>query len=281
MEFFKVILYYPFLNLLTLFVWLVPGHNVIWGIILLTLLVRFALLVPSRKQAESQRKMQQVNPLLEELKREYGKDREGLAKAQMQLYKDHEINPFSSCLVLLIQFPVLIILNYAILHGLDASSPHLYSWIPRPETIHTMLFGIDLLKPDPTFIFPIVTGVVQFFAMQQALPVTARLFKKRGTAGSTAPADPMMSMQRNMGLLMPFFIFFVARGLPAAMAVYWTISTLFTIVQQHSVNRRMKLKTEPLPLLKKEAKEVIKEVQTVPKTESKKGGVKVTVRKKS
>jgi YidC/Oxa1 family membrane protein insertase len=276
----RVLIYYPFINLLSFFIWLVPGHNAAWGIILLTLVVRFILLVPSRRAAQSQRKINQMQPLLEELKAEYGTDRQGLATAQMDLYKKNGINPFASCLPLLIQLPILIILYRTVLHGLDLNNPHLYAWLPRAPFINTSLFGINLLKPDHTYILPILAAALQFFQAKMILPPV-----KPEVAGQRP--DPAQMVQRQSVYLFPLLTFTAAIKFPAGAALYWTISTLFTVIQQYYVNKEKLALTGLVEAEKKadkahpenvvkahKVKEVIEEASKA------KNGVTVTVRRK-
>lgn len=276
--FIKTILYYPFLNLLTFFVWLVPGHHVAWGIIFLTLTVRFALYLPTKKQAESQRRTMELSPFLQELKEEYGNDKQGLALAQMELYKKNGINPFSSCLTALIQLPILFILYYAILHGIDGNSPHLYSWLPRPENVQTVLFGIDLLKPDTTFVLPVIAAALQFWQM--------RLTLAKVKPAKNGELDPAVASQKTMVYIFPLLTLFIAGQFPAGVALYWVVSTAFSVVQQLAVNKQdLKLtglttvvaeadKKHPEFKHSSEMKKELVEEKTA------KGGVKVTVRKK-
>jgi len=278
--FLKLILYYPFLNILTFFIWLVPGHNAAWGIIFLTLFVRFILLLPSKRAAESQRKINQMQPLLEELKAEYGEDRQGLATAQMDLYKKNGINPFASCLPLLIQLPILIILYQAVLHGLQPNNPFLYAWVPRPEFINTSFFGINLLKTDHTFILPIIAAGLQFIQARMILPPV------RPEIAGQQP-DPALMVQRQSVYLFPILTFTAAIRFPAGAALYWVISTIFTVIQQYFVNKQ-KLSLTGLTAAEKTAEiahpenvEKAHHVKEVLEEASKgKDGVKVTVRRK-
>src|ERR1044072_309292 len=161
MNIFNVLLYYPLLYLPTFFIWATPCHFAAVGIILLTLVVRFILIIPSKRAAQAQRKMTQLAPLLEDLKKEYGDDKQGMAVAQMDLYKKNNINPFSSCGLALVQLPVLYLLFRAIRDGLALDNPHIYNWMPHLNSIDTNLFGINLLSLDHTYILPILAAALQ------------------------------------------------------------------------------------------------------------------------
>jgi YidC/Oxa1 family membrane protein insertase len=279
-ELFRIIFYYPFINLLNFFIWLVPGHNVVWGIILLTLVVRFLLLLPSKRAAQAQRKMMELQPLIEELKSEYGDDKQGLAAAQMELFKKNKINPFGSCVPLLIQFPILIVLYHAILDGIHNPS-HLYTWLPRPDSIDTTLFGIELTKADPTLILPLIAAVLQYFQMRLTLP------KQLKTA--SGEPNPGVMAQRQMMYVLPAITLFISLRLPAGVPIYWAVTTLFSIIQQKGVNKE-KLKLEGVSKViadaeRKHPEHAVKSTPEVKKLlaaeeSSTKKGVTVTVRRK-
>jgi len=276
---FTILLVYPLLNLLAFFIWISPAHNAVIGIILLTLVVRFALLVPSKRAAQSQRKMQELQPLMDELKKEYGTDQQALANAQMELWKKNGINPFASCLPILIQFPILYGLYFAISRGLG-DTQHLYSWVPHVTSFPTHFLWLQLLKPDPYFILPVIAAALQYVQLWMTLP------KTKGPATDSAQA-----MQRQTLYILPLLTLFIANRFPSGVAVYWIATTLFSIVQQYYVNKE-KLKLTGLTSVVKEVEAVhpenkidaekvlstYKELE-VSSTENKKG-VSVTVRKR-
>jgi YidC/Oxa1 family membrane protein insertase len=277
-EFFSFILYYPFLNLLTFFIWVTPGHYAAVGVILLTLFVRLLLLIPSKRAAQGQRKLSQLQPLMKELKNDYKGDQAGLAAAQMELYKKNGVNPFSSCGLLLIQLPILYILYHTIVHGLTPNNPHLYEWIPRPEFINTDFFGINLLSPDQTFVLPILAAVLQYFQTRMTLPPPAP-----GTE-----VDPQVTVQRNMMYFFPLFTLFFASRFPAGAALYWVVTTLFSVIQQYFVNKeRYTLKgvekvVDNAEKAHPEATARLERVEAeVLDKKVGKGGVSLTVRKKN
>lgn len=282
--FIKVCIYYPFINLLTFLIWLIPGHNAAVGVILITLLVRLVLIAPSRNAAKSQRRMMELQPLLDELKAEYGDDRQGLAMAQMELYKKNNINPFGSCLPLLIQLPVLVALYRAILNGITPNNPHLYSWTLRPDVINNSFFGINILKPDHTFVLLILTAILQFVQTKMMIP-------KANPNANPKPGeiDPA-AMQRQMAYVLPIMTLVIFKNLPAGILIYLTVTTLFSIIQQYYVNQE-KLKLTGVsgainaveskhPEHKVDAEKLRGSYKELEETTSVQKGVSVTVRKK-
>lgn len=171
----------------------------------------------------------QLQPLLDDLKAEYADDKQGLATAQMELYKKNEINPFSSCGQSIIQLVVLVILYHAIRDGLVLNNPNLYSWLPKPPFINNSLFGIDLLKPDKYLILPILASIVQFMQIRLTMP------KHKKVEGQTAA--PSQAINQNLLYAMSLFPILIGKSLPAGIALYWVVSTLFMVIQQYYVNK--------------------------------------------
>src|SRR4051812_37319042 len=104
------VIYRPLLNILVFLHNIIPGHDIGVVIILTTILIRLALAPSFHKSLKSQKTMNELQPKLNQVREKYKDDKEGQAKAMMELYKDHKINPLSSCLPLLIQLPILIAL---------------------------------------------------------------------------------------------------------------------------------------------------------------------------
>jgi len=218
----KTILYRPLFNALIFLVWLIPGHNVAWAIIILTIIIRLILLPSSLSATRQQKRMRDLQPEIQELQEKYKNDKQTQSQALIKFYRENKINPLGSCLPLLIQLPILIVLYYVFLRGLDtARFDLLYSFTPHPETIKTVFLGIDLAKPD-RFILPVIAGILQFIQGRQTMPPTQ--------PGKGQEMQSMISKQ--MLYLLPVFTVFVAGRLPAALPLYWIITTAFAIVQQ-------------------------------------------------
>src|SRR3989344_7723784 len=103
---FNLILVYPLLNLLVFAYHYIPDIGVV--IILITVLSRLVLLPSFHKSLKHQKLMQNLQPKINEIKEKYKGDKQAEMQAMMELYKQHDFNPLSSCLPLLIQLPILI-----------------------------------------------------------------------------------------------------------------------------------------------------------------------------
>lgn len=233
-SFLKTILYKPLFNALVFFIWLIPGNNVGIAIIILTIIIRLILLPSSAKAIKAQKQLKDLQPALEKIKEKYKDNKEGQAKATMAFYQQNKINPFSSCLPLLIQFPVLIILYYVFRAGLDTSrfDELLYSFTPVPEAVNTIFLGVDLAQPS--IYLAIIAGLFQFIqARQMTLTSSKTKDKKEGQAKEQKTGDMIQeSLGKQMTYLMPIFTVIIAMKLPAALAVYWIVTTIFAVIQQ-------------------------------------------------
>ncbi|MBU4369244.1 YidC/Oxa1 family membrane protein insertase [Patescibacteria group bacterium] len=231
-EFFKIILYEPLLNLLVVFYNLIPGHDLGIAIIILTLVLKLLLFPLSRKSIKSQKALKDLQPKLEELKKKYVNQKDKQAQAMMSLYKENKVNPFSSCLPLLIQLPILIAVFQVFRVGLSDSSLPIYSFIHNPGTLNIMAFGIlDLAKASP--ILALVTGILQYLQMKAF--TTEQPDKKVIKQSGAKDENMMATMNKQMKFMMPALTVFIGITLPSGLMLYWLASLLFTILEQKLV----------------------------------------------
>lgn len=239
---FRTFISAPFLNLLILIASVLPGHNLGIAIILLTLVVKIVLFFPTQHALEGQKKMQMLQPKIEALKAKYNGDAAKIQEETMKLWKEHKINPFQSCLPMLIQFPILIGLFYVIRDGSDLTlSRHLIYDVYQnlPWHFGTYFLGLDLLKPS-IIIMPPLLVVLQFLQMKLTFSIQKRKKNKDAVVDASkekAPASPQDMQQKMMLYGLPIMIGVFALQFPSAVALYWGVSTLFAIGQQMIVNR--------------------------------------------
>jgi len=227
------VFYKPILNTLIFFISTLSGNSLGWGIILLTILIKLILLVPNHKALRAQKQMQRVQPQLDALKKKHKDNPKRLANETMKIWQKHKVNPMSSCLPILIQFPVLIALFYVVKDGLDFINPHLlYASLKSFDAslIEPVFLGlIDLTKIN-IFVLPIIIGLLQFGQMKLTLGKTLK--NQPAAAGSLMPM-----MNKTMIYFMPVLIAVFTASLPAAVGFYWGTSTIFGIGQQIVVNK--------------------------------------------
>ena len=228
-KFFHTILWQPLFNLLILFYIYIPNLGV--AIILLTLLIRTILYPLQGKAAKSQLALQAIQPKLKEVQAKYKDDKEAQAKAMMALYKTEGINPFSGFLVMLIQFPVLIVLYRLFWQGIQEENfQYLYSFVQRPETINSIFLGMDL--NEPSMILAILVGIAFFVQAKLSTP-KKKPKKQQGTKGMFGEM-----FQKQMLYVFPIFIVFILFRLPSALGLYLLISGIFTAFQQYLAKKK-------------------------------------------
>lgn len=175
------------------------------GIIIATLIVRFAMLPLMMKQIKSTKAMQTMQPELAKLKEKYSsKDQATQQKLQqetMALYSKYGVNPLAGCLPMLIQMPIL----FGFFHA-----------ITRTEAIAQQHFlWFDLGIPDQFYILPVLAAITTFLSQKLSM-------------ATTAGDNPQMKV---MLYMMPAMILLSGLSLPSALALYWVVGNIFTVFQ--------------------------------------------------
>lgn len=187
---------------------LVPNYGV--AIILLTVAIRILFWPVTHKSTQSMRKLQELQPLMNEIKVKFKNDPKRMQEETMALYRKHKVNPMGGCLPMLIQIPVFIALYRVLASAIELRlAPFLWiADLSEPE--HIVLFAG---QPIPLNILPLVmTGGMVW---QQLL---------------TPAGDP--SQQRMMTVFMPLMMLFFFYNMPSALVLYWTVNQFIMIGQQ-------------------------------------------------
>jgi YidC/Oxa1 family membrane protein insertase len=227
--FFKQILYIPFYNLLIFFAWITHG-SIGWAIIIVTILIRILLLAPSLKAVKATTKLQALQPKMNEIKEKYKGDAKKQNEETMKMYKEAGASPLGCCGPMIIQIVVVMILYKVFFIGFDTANYNLlYDFTPRPDVINKIFIGLDMSKPE-LWVLPILAGLLQLALSLMTLP----------KVDPTKKADPAVAMNRQMAFLFPIMTIFIGRSLPSGLALYWIITTIFSIAQQYYVNKVIK-----------------------------------------
>jgi YidC/Oxa1 family membrane protein insertase len=229
---YQIIAYQPILNVLVF----LYNHTLDLGIsiILLTILIKLFLWPLSRKAIKSQKEMQEIQPKLDALKKQYADNKAELGKATMDLYKEHKINPLSSCLPMLIQLPFLFAVFRVLRVGMSEDLSLVYSFLAKPTTFQAISFGfMDLSKPS--IYLAVLAGAAQFIQAKMMLA------KNNKTADGKDQADDMSAiMNKQMVYIFPVVTIVFGFSLPGGLTLYWFMFTFFTIVQQYLVLKTSK-----------------------------------------
>lgn len=176
------------------------------SIIVVTILIKIALLPLTLKQDKSMKEMKKIQPELEKLKEKYANDKQMLNIKTMELYKEHKVNPLGGCLPLLLQLPILFALFGVLRSGI----------IPADSSF----LWLKLTDKDPYYILPILNGAVSFF--QQKLM-------------GSADSNPQM---KNMMYIFPVMMIYISYRMPSGLQLYWLTSSILAVVQQYFIMKK-------------------------------------------
>ncbi len=229
---FHTIFYQPIFNALIGLYNLVGDIGI--AIIILTVLLKLVLWPLTQKSLHSQKMLQSLQPKLKVLQEKHKDDKQALTQATMHLYKEEKVNPFSSCLPLLIQLPFLFALYQVLVDGLHSKSfESLYGFVHNPGTINVMSLGF-LNLAVASIPLAIVAGAAQFWQakMMPRPPIPAN-------AGPGAKDESTMAiMNKQMLYLAPAMTIFIGVKLPGGLALYWVVMSLLTVLQQYLVFKK-------------------------------------------
>ena len=218
---FDALFFQPILALLTFIYQRVAFYDLGIAIIGLTLVIRVVLLPFFYKSAKDQALMRKLQPYVDEIKQKHKHDREKQGQALMTLYREHKLNPFSSFFVIIVQLPI-----FFALFKLFRNSEFLI------ETFHnTTLIGLVSLG-ETSIILTVAAGALQY--VQGILSIGKSKEKKQPTQ-----KEPLKQFGKTMIYVAPALTFFILINLPAALALYWVASTLFSVGQQIIINRKL------------------------------------------
>jgi YidC/Oxa1 family membrane protein insertase len=237
---FNVVLYKPIFNIFVLLYNIVPGHDL--GIVILgiTILIRIVLYPLTSSSIKAQKSLQELQPKMDELKKKHAEDKQALAQATMELYKTHQVNPFKSCLPMLIQLPILIALYLVLQNGINSSNlgETLYSFVHNPGILNPISFGfLDLSKPQ--YILAVLAGFAQFLQSKSLMAKNpSGTISKTSESGEKKQEDMMAAMNKQMIYFMPIMTVLIGLRLPAGLTLYWFLSTLLMWLQQLFLSKK-------------------------------------------
>ena len=227
----------PFVNVL-LFIYSLVWQNFGIAIILFTILIRMVTYPLMAQQIKGTQGMQdlQKNEKWLEVQAKYKNDKEKLAQEQMALYKELGINPFASCLPMIIQFPIIIGLYQAIIQSM-ASTPmdllrlvrHVYPGFLDPAALiplNNQFLWMNLGQPERLIILGVGVPVLAILVV-----ITTYLQSKLMTPPTANPKDQTSQMTGMMNLYMPIFMGWLAFTLSSGLSLYFVVSNLFGIIQ--------------------------------------------------
>jgi len=195
------------------------------------------------KSMKSQKAMQEIQPKLQKIQKEYKGNQAKIAEETMKIWKQHKVNPMGSCLPILLQAPIMIGVFYAVKSGFSFHHEYLlYDFLPQIDflTLNTNFLGILELTQRNYIILPLIVGGLQFFQIKLSMVKKKKEKsekKKDDNKQNDNMADSMQAMQSSMLYVMPLMIAFFCASFPAGIGLYWGSSTAYGIVQQIFINK--------------------------------------------
>jgi YidC/Oxa1 family membrane protein insertase len=224
---FHTILYQPLFNGLVYFYTTIAFNDLGVAIIVLTIVIRILLFPLFYKGFKNQTIMQRIQPEIKRLQETHKHDKEKMATAMMEVYERHHVNPFSSILLILLQLPILIALYQVFLNGFgDQALTDLYPFVQNPGHLNATLFHLIDLK-GKSILLVILAAVCQYYQGVLSL----------GVRKGDEQKEPHQQMAKTMVWIGPILTVVVLGALPAAVGLYWFISSLFSIGQQWYINK--------------------------------------------
>ncbi|MDP6433387.1 MAG: membrane protein insertase YidC [Candidatus Scalindua sp.] len=213
-------------KILNMFYGVIPNYGV--SILLLTFLVKLVLFPLTRKSQMSMVRMQQLQPLIAQLKEKHKGDKQKVGQEQMKLFKQHGVNPMSGCFPILLQLPVFFALFRTLQNSFEMRQAPFVSWVT------------DLSEPDKLFHLPFTIPFLGEWFNILPLIMGAASFVQMKLTPKTTGDDPSAKMQQTMMKMMPLIFPVILYNFPSGLTLYWTTSTMISIGEQILIRRSVK-----------------------------------------
>lgn len=198
------------------------------AIILFTVIIKILLYPLTLKQMKSMRKMMELQPKMKELQKKFGHDKQRLNQKIMELYSKEKVNPYSGCLPILIQLPILWAFYRTLMrfpYGNDASA-----WFLGFNL--TQAYGFTL---SYHLLLPIVAGLTTY--------LMTKVSTATNTKATGAPAGAEQS-QKFMTIFMPLFLAYIVATVPSGLGLYIITMNVMSILQTIYINKKLELEQE-------------------------------------
>jgi YidC/Oxa1 family membrane protein insertase len=197
---------------------LIPNYGLV--IIVFSIIIKIALHPLTRTSMKSMKKMQALQPMMNEIREKYKEDSQKMNQAVMNLYKEYGVNPAAGCLPLLLQMPILFALYAVFRSSIELRQASFVWWIQDlsiPDSIAKLPFTLPFLGINEVSGLALAMGITMF--IQQKMTVT----------------DPR---QKNMVWMMPILMTLLFNSLPSGLNLYYFVFNLLSIGQQFWVNKQ-------------------------------------------
>ncbi len=235
---YNTIIFNPLYNGLIYLFDAIPWIDAGIAVIIFTIIVRLILFPLSKKSIVTQVRMKEIEPELNKLKQNEP-DKQKQALAVMALYKQKGVNPFASFFFLFLQLPIIYTLySIFIRSGLPAvKTDLLYGFVAVPHINMTFLGLIDISQKS--IILALIAAAAQYFQLHYSI-ASQTVPSQTPHNGKPSALDAAQSMTKSMKYIFPVIVFLISYNISAIVAIYWAISSLFTLGQELVVRRHLK-----------------------------------------
>ena len=231
-----------------------PAGGITWAlsIIFLVVTIRILLFRLFIRQVKSQRAMQEIQPEIQKLRKQYGSDRQGFSQAVMALQKERGVNPLAGCLPILPQIPVFISL-FHVLRRLTPTAQGLYGWSTEltQQAATAKMFGVapisaSLVMQEPkksqVLAIPGVTqgGITAVAIGLIIVMVFTSYYTQRQIMKRSGPVEGQAAMVQKLMLYgMPLGLLVSSSFFTIGVLLYWFTNTLWTLGQQFYILKKL------------------------------------------
>lgn len=218
----------PISKLVLIFMNFLHGFIANYGVIILIIstLTKVVFWPLSEKSFRSMREMQNLQPLMAELKKRYADDQQEMNRQLMKIYKDRGVNPLGGCMPMVVQMPIFFALYSVLRSSIDLRNAPFMLWIDNlaaPDVLFSMPFSLPVLGTS--------------FSLLPLLMGAAMLWQSK--MGSTAAmSGPAAQQQAIMKWAMPIVFIFIFYKMPSGLVLYWLVNTVLSVWQQLMINRK-------------------------------------------
>ncbi len=197
----------------------IPNYGIV--IIIFSFILKLVLHPLTKKSMDANLKMQRIQPQMQEIQTKYKSDPQKMQQEVAKLYKEAGTNPMSGCLPLLLQMPIFIALYNVLRYAM--------------EMRNVSFLGLNLSEPDPWILPAIMAGfmILQSLMTRPSQASLAKMDEKQ---------QAMQQSTRMMTWIMPIMLFFIFRGLPSGLVLYYTVFNILSVAHQYYTQKRLKQK---------------------------------------
>lgn len=207
----------------------IPNYGII--IIIVSILSRLIFWPLSAKSMQSMKRMQELQPRMEEIRRRYAKDPKAMNEQIMLMYREQKVNPLGGCMPMLIQMPIFFALFSVLQSNIELRNAPFIAWIDNlaaPDVLYRMAVKLPVIGHNLSLLPLLMGGTMIWQSLVTPTPATP--------AGSKP--NPMVQQQFMMKWVMPIVMTFIFYNMPSGLVLYWIVSTLVGIAQQRGINRK-------------------------------------------